>query len=213
MVEPHHIHWIAAKNLLRYLCGTTNYLVENLRLHGYTNVDYTSSVVNRKSTYGFWFSLRSASISWISRKQKSVALSIAEAENIAARMACSEVVWLTKLFSELFEHMLDNTVIFCDNQSGIHLSKNLVFHNHSKHIDIRYHFIWNMVQQGAIRLQHIRTDEQVTNILTKPLGKVKFLSFRERFGVVEMLRNLGHHVLGDFSSISNFLWVLFTSLD
>ena len=63
----------------------------------------------------------------MSRKQKSVALSAAEAEYIAASMACCEVVWLRKLFNELFGHVLDTTVILCDNQSGIHLSENLVF--------------------------------------------------------------------------------------
>eukprot|EP00253_Pinus_taeda_P014762 PITA_14762 len=129
--------------------------------------------------------LGSASISWMSRKHKSVALSTVEAEYIAASMACYEVYWLKKLFNELFKHVLDTTIIYCDNQSGRHLSKNLVFHDHSKHIDIRYQFIRNMVQWGAIRLQHIRIDEKIIDILTKPLGKVKFLTFRERLGDVE----------------------------
>jgi len=100
-------------------------------------------------------------------------------------MACCEVVWLRKLFSELFEHMLDTTSIFCDNQTGIRLSGNLLFHEHSKNIDIRYHFIWDMVQRRATSLQHIRMDEQVTDIIMKPLGKVEFLAFLERLGVVE----------------------------
>ena len=81
--------------------------------------------------------------------------------------------------------MLDTTVILCDNQSGIQFSENPVFHDRSKHIDIRYHFIWDMVQRGAVRLDHIGTDEQVTDILTKPLGKVKFLIFHENIGIVE----------------------------
>ena len=81
--------------------------------------------------------------------------------------------------------MLDTTVILCDNQNGIRLSENPVFHDRSKHIDIRYHFIRDIVQRGAIRLDHIGTDEQVVDILTKPLGKVKFLTFREKFGIVE----------------------------
>eukprot|EP00253_Pinus_taeda_P024245 PITA_24245 len=72
MVEPHHIHWIAAKNLLRYLWGTIHYglryIVGNLRLHGYTDVDWAGSVVDRKSISGCCFSLGSASISWMSRK-------------------------------------------------------------------------------------------------------------------------------------------------
>ena len=90
-------------------------------------VDCAGSVVDCKSTSGCCFSLGSASICWMSRKQKSVALSTAEAEYIAASMACCDAVWLRKLFSELFGHVLDTTVILCDNQSGIRLSKNLVF--------------------------------------------------------------------------------------
>eukprot|EP00253_Pinus_taeda_P002260 PITA_02260 len=85
--------------------------------------------------------------------------------------------------------------------SGIHLSKNLVFHDCSKHIDIRYHFIWDMVQRGAIRLQHIKKplrniliadilmkplrNVKFADILMKPLRNVKFLAFRERLGVME----------------------------
>eukprot|EP00253_Pinus_taeda_P036255 PITA_36255 len=143
------------------------------------------NVVDRKSTFGCYFSLGSTSISWISRKQKSVALSTTEAEYIAASMASCEAVWLKKLFSELFGYTLDTTVILCNNQSGIQLSENLVFHDCSKHIDIKYHFIRDMVQRGAIRLHHLRTDLQVADILTKPLGKVKFLTFRERLGFME----------------------------
>ena len=60
-----------------------------------------------------------------------------------------------------------------------------MFHDRSKHIDIRYHFIQDMVQRGVIRLHHIGNDEQVTDILTKPLGKVKFLTFCERLGVLD----------------------------
>ena len=92
----------------------------------------------------------------------------------------------------MFEHVLDTTMILCDNQSGIRLTENPVFHNRSKHIDIRYHFIRDMVQQGDIRLDHIGTDEQVVDILTKPLGKVKFLTFRERLAIVERPYDVGH---------------------
>jgi len=72
MVEPHHIHWIAAKNPLRYLRGTITYglryITRNLRLHGYSDADWAGSVVDRKSTSGCCFSLGSASISWMRRK-------------------------------------------------------------------------------------------------------------------------------------------------
>eukprot|EP00253_Pinus_taeda_P029205 PITA_29205 len=112
MVEPHHSHWIGAKNLLRYFRGT---ITHELR--------HTVEI-----------------------KQKSVALSTADAEYIAASMASCEAVWLRKLFSELFGFTLDTTVILCDNQSGIRLSENPVFHDRSNHIDIKYHYIRDMVQ-------------------------------------------------------------------
>eukprot|EP00253_Pinus_taeda_P001910 PITA_01910 len=149
MVEPHHSHWIGAKNLLRYLRGTIThglrYTARDVRLHGYTDIDWAGSVVDRKSTFGCCFSLGSASISWMSNKKKSVALSTTEAEYIAASMASCEAVRLQKLFSELFGFTLDTTVILCDNQSGIRLSENPVFHDRPKHIDIRYHYIRDMV--------------------------------------------------------------------
>ena len=82
--------------------------------------------------------------------------------------------------------MIDTTVILCDNQSGIRLSENHVFHDRStKYIDIKYHFIRDMVQRGVVRLDHIGTDEQVADIIMKPLGKVKFLKLCEKLGIVE----------------------------
>ena len=88
MVDPRHIHWIGVKNLLRYLRGTINYglryTARSMRLHGYINADWAGNVVDRKSTFGCCLNLGSASISWMGRKHKSVALSTAEAEYIAA---------------------------------------------------------------------------------------------------------------------------------
>jgi radical SAM superfamily enzyme with C-terminal helix-hairpin-helix motif len=84
-------------------------------------------------------------ISWSSRKQKSVALSTAEAEYIAACEACTEAVWLRKLIYGLFDQVPDLTVIHCDNQNCIRLSEHLVLHDRSKHIKIKYYFIRDKV--------------------------------------------------------------------
>ena len=96
MVEPHHIHWIGAKNLLRYLRGTITYGLRytagDVRLFGYTDADWAGNEVDCKITSGCCFTLGSASISWMSRKQKSVALSTAEVEYIVASMASCEAV-------------------------------------------------------------------------------------------------------------------------
>jgi uncharacterized OsmC-like protein len=109
-----------------------------------------------------------------------MALSSTEAEYMAASLASCEAIWLRKLLARLSGQELEPTVIHCDNQSCIKLSK-----NPSKHIEIRYHFIRDMVQKEVVKLQHISTDKQIAYILTKPLVKGKFVYFRDKLGVVE----------------------------
>jgi hypothetical protein len=86
-------------------------------------------------------------------------------------------VWLIKLLSDLFNAELEPTVIHCDNQSGIKLSENLVFHDRSKHIEMRYHYVRDMVQNNIPNIQYVPTTEQTADILTKPLSLTKFLYF------------------------------------
>jgi transposase InsO family protein len=189
MVEPRQVHWSAAKHVLRYLQGTLDFGLEyvrgdGVRLAGYTDSDWAGSVFDRKSTSGCCFGLGSAAVSWFSRKQKSVALSSSEAEYMAASLACCEAVWLRKMLFSLFGDCLDPTVIYCDNQSCIKLTENPVFHDRSKHIDIRYHSIRDYVQRGIVKLEFVPTDEQVADILTKALPRGKNVHFRDKLGVV-----------------------------
>ena len=86
--------------------------------------------------------------------------------------------------SGLFNLELDTTMILCDNQSCIKMTENLVFHDRSKHIEIRYFYIRDMMQKGAIKLQYVSIDEQVFDVLTKPLSQVKFEHFQDKLGVV-----------------------------
>jgi hypothetical protein len=91
-------------------------------------------------------------ISWFSKKQTFVALSSAEAKYMATTTTSCEAIWLRKLLAGLFDQELDPTVIYCDNQSCIKLSENLVFHDRSKHIEIMYHFLRDKIHKGAIKL-------------------------------------------------------------
>ena len=84
-------------------------------------------------------------ISWFSRKQSSVALSIVEVYFITSCSDSCEVVWLRKILSYLFDIELEATCIFCDNKSYVNLFENTLFHDKSKHIDIKYNYIWDMV--------------------------------------------------------------------
>jgi hypothetical protein len=190
MCEPKHIHMVVVKHILRYVRGTIAYGLRytssgGVMLHGYTDSDWMESTVDQKSTSGYCFSLGSAMISWSSRKQGSIAQSTAEAEYIAASVASREAVWLRKLLSDLFSAELEPTVIHCDNQSCIKLSENPVFHDRSKHIEMRYHYVRDMVQKNILSIQYVPTAEQTTDILTKPLSLTKFVYFRDKLGVAE----------------------------
>eukprot|EP00253_Pinus_taeda_P023629 PITA_23629 len=154
MCEPRKVHWVAAKHILR------------------------------KSTSRCCFGLGSAVVSWFSRKQQSVALSSAEAEYMAASLASCEAISLRKMLFGLFGQPLRPLVIYCDNQSCIKLTENPVFHDRSKHIGIKYHFIRDYVQKGTVKLEYIPTDEQVAYILTKALPWGKHVYFRDKMGVV-----------------------------
>ena len=157
------------KHILHYIRVTLEYgLVYESRgsvqLAGFTDVDWVRCVEDRKSTSGCCFSIGSRVVSWFSMKQKSVGLHSIEAEYMASSMAACEGMWLRKLLAGLFECELEATAVHCDNQSGIRLSENLVFHDRSKHIDIIYHFLRDCVQRGTIRLEYIQTNEHVVDI-------------------------------------------------
>ena len=149
MCAPKKIHLHAAKYILRYLKGTIGMGIKydrvNLELNGYSDSDWAESSVERKSTLGYCLSLGLGMISWSSRKQTSVALSSIEVEYIASSLGAREAVWLQKLLSDLFKGHLKPTMIYCDNQSCIKLSSNPIFHNRSKHIEISFHYIQDMV--------------------------------------------------------------------
>jgi hypothetical protein len=146
MTEPRQRHWVASKCILRYLKGKITYGMRytssgGLFIHGYADVDWAGSPLDQKSTLGYYFSLGSSMISWSSQKQGSIAQSTKKVEYIAVGDASKEAVWLRKLISGLFGDKIKMTVVHCDNQSCIKLTENLVFHERSKHIDMRYHYI------------------------------------------------------------------------
>jgi hypothetical protein len=103
---------------------------------------------------------------------------------MAASQANCEAIWIRKMLVGLFGQEMPPTVIHCDNQSCIKLSENPVFHDRSKHIEIRYHFIRDWVQRGIVQLQYISTNKQIADILTKALPRGKHVYFRDKMGLV-----------------------------
>ena len=176
--NPTQSHLTAAKRILRYLKGTV-YLGLSYKkcadgnLIGYSDADWAGDVDDRHSTSGNVFLLAKGAVSRLSKKQATVALSTAEAEYVALSAATQEAIWLRRLLTDEGKRLAEPVVINEDNQGAI-MAKNPVGHARTKHIDIRYHFVREGVQDGAIILKYVATDEMIADILTKPLPKHPF---------------------------------------
>jgi hypothetical protein len=179
------------KRIIRYVVGTVNVGVKykrgggvGLSLLGYTDSDCSGDLVHRKSTSGILFFLGLNPITWSSQKQRVVALSSCEAEYVAAALGVCQGVWLSMLLADILKENMQKFSLFIDNQSAIELSKNPVFHDRSKHIDTRYHYIRDCIEQGMVSVDHVGIDDQLADILTKSLGIIKFVELRTKLGVV-----------------------------
>jgi hypothetical protein len=115
-----------------------------------------------------------------------VALSSCEAEYIAAASAACQGVWLESLRGDLLSQQTQKIKLRIDNKSAISLCKNLVYHDRSKYIDTRFHYIRQCVEEGKIEVEHVGTGDQLADLLTKSLGRAKFQGLRERIGVTEI---------------------------
>ncbi|XP_074323896.1 secreted RxLR effector protein 161-like [Apium graveolens] len=192
MERPTVVHQNALKRILRYVKGTIDYgLVYsqgsgNCLLSGYSDSDLAGNIEDRRSTGGMVFYLNESLITWVSQKQRCVALSSYEAEFMAATATAYQGVWLRNLLSQLTGEKQGPVTIYNDNKSAIDLAKNPVFHGRSKHIDVRYHFIRERVEWGEIVIKHIRTEDQKSDVLTKEMATVKFERMCALLGVKKL---------------------------
>lgn len=163
------------RNLLGLNTNPHHYLDQKL---GYSDSDYANDVDTRRSTTGFVFMLNGGPITWNSQRQRTVALSTTEAEYMAGCAAAKEAIWLRQLLSDIKETVGDATPLYIDNQSAIKIIHNPEFHKRTKHIDIRFHFIRERQQLGEIAGEYVCSDEQLADILTKPLPPDRFETLR-----------------------------------
>ena len=140
---------------------------------------------DRQSTSGAVFIIGSGAVSWASKKQSVVSLSTTEAEYIAAATYACQCIWLHRILEHFGIERKEAITILCDNNSTIQLSKNLVFHGHSKHIAVRFPVLRDLVNDHVIQLKYCNTQEQVTNIMTKAVKL--FEKLRQMFGVVDII--------------------------
>ncbi len=187
---PNQVHMTAAKRILRYLKGTADfgllYFKSDLQpLHGYCDSDWGGDRDTRRSTTGHVFKSAGAAVTWSSQKQSLVALSSCEAEYVALAAATQQAQWLRRLVQDLGDKMATPLEIFEDNQGAIHLASNPGHHKRTKHIDIRHHYLRDVVANGDIKLTYVPTKQQAADLLTKPLPRDQFQGLRKLFGLTK----------------------------
>src|SRR5882724_1070542 len=181
--NPSERDWLAAKRVLRYLKGTKDTGIVYRReatMEGsnfghvtpwaFCDANYAEDPRDQRSTSGFVFMLANGPIAWKSKKQASVALSTTKAEYYALGIACQEAVWIKQLCQELLMTFGGPIDIYMDNTGAVALSDNPVFHNQSKHIDIRWHFVRDLVRSKVLRTSHIPGVQNGANFLMKALN-------------------------------------------
>lgn len=187
------VHWDAIKSVFKYLRGTLGYSIcyhwnssgapHLVCIHGFVDSDWVGDVDRRRSTSAYVFTMFGGAISWMSKRQPVVALSTTEAEYMASTHACKEAIWLRILCSDIGVDVRKIT-ISCDSQSAICLAKNPTFHARTKHIDVQFHFMRDMVEDGKVNFEKVDTAKNIADALKKPVGTEKFKWCLESMGLL-----------------------------
>ncbi|GJW57833.1 retrovirus-related pol polyprotein from transposon TNT 1-94 [Tanacetum coccineum] len=179
--RPTEKHLNAVKRIFRYLKGTVNRGLwypkdSSIALTAFADADHAGCQDTRRSTSGSMQFLGDRLISWSSKRQKSAAISSTEAEYIALSGCCAQILWMRSQLTD-YGFGFNKIPMYCDNKSAIALCCNNVQHSRSKHIDIRFHFIKEHVENGVIELYFVNTEYQLADIFTKALGRerIEFL--------------------------------------
>ncbi|KAH9769131.1 retrovirus-related pol polyprotein from transposon RE1 [Citrus sinensis] len=181
-------HILACKRMLRYLKEIEDYGLKfsadgEIKLTGFTDADWACDIDDRKSTGAYCIYLGNNLISWSSKKQSIVTRSSAESEYRALASASAEITWLQSLFKELKIECISVPTIWCDNISATELAKNHVYHSRTKHIELDMHFIRDKVLARELEINYIPSEEQIADILNKPLTFTQFNYLRSKLNV------------------------------
>ena len=172
---------------MKYLKGTKDLKLcvgskSDLKLKGYADADWPGDIKDRKSTSGFVFKLGDAAISYASRKQQNVTLSSTEAEFVSLAEVSQEFLCLIQLLKK-FQINICDPIIFEDNQSCLKMLQEEKITPRSKHIDVKYYFVRNLLKTGKVLYEYCPTESMLADILTKPLPRIRIYKIRELIGL------------------------------
>ena len=185
--NPSEQHLLAAKRILRYIKGSTNVGLtfqgqnsNQISITAYADADWAGDLDDRKSTTGYVIMIGDCVVSWVSKKQSTISLSSAEAEYMAISSTVQEIKWIRQLLNELYIcYQNEPTILNIDNQAAIAISENDVHHARTKHIDIRHHFVRESIKNKEIQLKWVNTQNQLADIFTKGLLRIRFNYLRQ----------------------------------
>ncbi|GKE42424.1 hypothetical protein Tco_1469708, partial [Tanacetum coccineum] len=188
--RPGMEHWDAIERVMRYLKRTMN-----LRLHynkfpavleGYSDADWNSLSDDSKATSGYIFSIAGGAISWKSKKQTILSQSSMESKIIALATASEEASWLRCLLAEipLWEKLIPVVLIHCDSTAAIAKVQNCYYNGKKRQIRRKHNTIREFLTTGAIRVDHVRTDKNIADPLTKGLAREKVLNTSKGIGLM-----------------------------
>jgi hypothetical protein len=176
------------KNRLHF--GLQIYRSSSPTIQAFSDADWAGSRDDRRSTGSYCIFLGKNLISWRCKKQATVARSSTEAEYKALANATAEVKWLQSLLQELGQSSSSAPVLWCDNIGATYLSTNPVFHARTKHIEIDFHFVRDMVASKSLLVKFLSTHDQLADLLTKPLSFPRFVLLRSKLNVIPISLDL-----------------------
>ncbi|XP_070660531.1 uncharacterized mitochondrial protein AtMg00810-like [Malus domestica] len=191
MHAPRKQHLQAAKRVLRYLKGTISaglwFKKGSLNLTAFSNADWAGCTFHRRSTSGYYVFWGSNLISWSAKKQSIVARSSTEAKYRSLAHTAAEITWIYKIFSDIDFSLSQVPTLWCDNISAISLASNPVFHAQTKHIEIDYHYIRELVLAKLLTFQFVCSQDQLADIHTKFLSKSRFSYLKSKLPLGSMV--------------------------
>ncbi|GJT42400.1 hypothetical protein Tco_0951115 [Tanacetum coccineum] len=189
--NPKTTHLEAVKHIFRYIRGTMHlglWYPKGTRIETivYADSDHTSDYVDRKSTSGVCTFMGYFLTSWFAKKQITLAISTTKAEYVSIGKVCQQALWMKQALID-YDIRLDDVLIMCDNKGVIDLSRNPVQHSRTKHIEIRHHFLCDNVLKGNISIEKVTSEDNIIDILTKPLKHEVFNYLILGLGIMELV--------------------------
>ncbi|CAL5428100.1 unnamed protein product [Camellia sinensis] len=191
MHSPSEEHMNAVIRILRYLKSSPGKGIMftkgcNLEVEGYTDADWAGSIDDRRSTSGYFTFVGGNLVTWRSKKQEVVARSSAEAEYRGMAKGVCELLWIKSLMQDLHIKQTNPMRLYCDNKSACDIAHNPVQHDRTKHVEVDRHFIKEKLETKIIEVPHVRSQDQLADVLTKPVSSRAFNSCLVKLGMSDI---------------------------